>query len=522
MTRKINTMKGVCFAALVCLSGLFALSVKAEKTTTQPNFIYILTDDQGYGDLERHGHPYLKTPNLNRLHDESVRFDNFYVSPSCSPTRAALLTGRHEFRSGVTHTLIPREQMNMNSVTLVDVLSQNGYETGFIGKWHIGHTAEYAPNKRGFTWCSTNQKGPLQHFDVEMVRNNKRFPTKGYREDVYFDEAMVFMEESKAKEKPFFLYLSTYSPHTPLDAPEEFIAPFRGEVSEKQAKYLGMIENIDYNVGRLYEYLEEKGMDENTIVIFMNDNGVTEGLDVYNANMRGPKATAWEGGCRAMSFWRWPNKWKPRTIQNLSAHLDLFPTVCSLAGVEAAPEVKQKLEGFDLSPILESDSDTVSWHDERMLFHHVARWPSGLAAQHKYAMCGVRQGEYLMLRSNPCSLDSKSECAKYTSQCSTMRSVADGLKGTTYTLENAGYHWGVSRQGHWSLFNVKKDPGNLNNLAIVKPELVAKLDAAYSAWWDGMYPEMIAAGGDDGEPVLLGEKLNLYGPQKKTKKPVTK
>jgi len=461
----------------------------------QPNIIFILTDDQGYGDLQRHGHPYLKTPNLNRLHDESVRMDNFYVSPSCSPTRAALMTGMHEFRNGVTHTLIPREHLNADAVTLPDLLKKAGYKTGFVGKWHLGGSKGYAPNDRGFDWTSTNPMGPRKHFDPEIIRNNVRTQRKGFREDIFFDEAMTFIEESG--DQPFFCYLSTYSPHTPLAAPESYIAPFREQgLNETHAAYLAMIENVDYNVGRLMEFLEETGRDENTVVLFINDNGVTEGLDVYNAGMRGCKATAWEGGTRAMSFWRWPNHWEPRTVNNLSAHLDVLPTLCELAGVEVPESLQSELEGFSLMPILEAKDD-ISWHDDRMLFHHVGRWPSGLAESHKYAMVSARKGDYLLVRSAPCG---DPACEEFQSQCTTLRAVYSGLMTTTYAKGSAQTHWGATPMGHWALFNVKNDPACENDLSYSNPEMVSSMAAAYDGWWDELYPTMMARGGDEGDP----------------------
>ncbi|MDG1242536.1 MAG: sulfatase-like hydrolase/transferase, partial [Opitutae bacterium] len=277
-------MKKIIKRSVYCLPMLLALVANAakqpaQKVDDQPNIIFILTDDQGYGDIARHGHPYLESPHMDQLHDESVRFDNFYVSPSCSPTRAALMTGMHEFRNGVTHTLIPREHLFKDAVTLPDLLKTAGYKTGWIGKWHLGNATDYFPADRGFDWCSTNVGGPRKHFDVEMVRNNKRFPTKGFREDAYFDEAMAFIDESG--DQPFFLYLCTFSPHTPLDAPVDLIEKYKAMgLNDTHACYLAMIDNIDQNLGRLTAFLKERELEENTILIFMNDNGVTEGLDV--------------------------------------------------------------------------------------------------------------------------------------------------------------------------------------------------------------------------------------------------
>ena len=485
-------MSKILILAVIAATTFASLAAEQVK---QPNIIFILTDDQGYGDLERHGHPLLKTPNTNLLYDESVRFDHFYVSPSCSPTRAALMTGMHEFRNGITHTVHPREHLFKDAVTLPQLLKTAGYATGFIGKWHLGGGNGYNPQDRGFEWTSTNAGGPHVHFDPDFIRNGVREKRKGFREDLFFDEAMNFIEESK--DKPFFCYLATYSPHTPLGAPEEFVAPFRNKVKEeKHAVYLGMIENIDYNVGRLLRFLEDKGIDENTILVFMNDNGVTEGLDVYNAGMRGCKCTAWEGGTRAISFWRWPGKWQPHQVDHLTAHLDVLPTLCELASVAIPETLKSKLEGFSLVPLLNSAEPT-SWHDDRMLFHHVARWPSGLAKSHKHAMAGARKGNLLLVRSDDCG---NPACEKFQSQCATQRQVRNGQTTTNYANGTAQFHCGVTPKGQWSLFNVKKDPACRNDLAASHPETIAEMAKAYDGWWDNVFPDMIARGGDHGDP----------------------
>ncbi len=482
-----------------CLVATFAICTSRMETAARcedrPNIVFILTDDQGYGDLGRHGHPLLKTPHLDRLGEESVRFDNFYVSPSCSPTRAALLTGRHEFCSGVTHTLQPREHLHVDAITLPGILKAAGYNTGFIGKWHLGGGQGYSPRDRGFQWTSTNVGGPREHFDPVMIRNGKREQATGYREDIFFDDAMDFIRQSG--DEPFFCYLATYSPHAPLDAPQELIEPFLKSVGREQAAFLAMVANIDANVGRLMAFLEQEKLRDKTIVVFMNDNGQTAGLDIYNAGMRGCKCTIWEGGCRAISFWSWAGKWKPHRVDNLTAHLDLLPTLVDYARADIPGELQSVLEGFSLRPLLESSQPT-AWHDDRILFHHVARWPSGLAASHKYAMAAVRQGNYLLLRSHPCD-DPK--CESYQSQCTTLRLVMNGLKRTTYTKENAQFHWGVSPPNQWSLYDVKADPACRKDLSKKRSALAGRLAAAYDQWWDRTFPLMIEAGGDKGTPL---------------------
>ena len=469
----------------------------AAADARKPNIVFILTDDQGYGDVEKHGHPLLKTPNLDALHDQSVRFEQFYVSPSCSPTRAALLTGMHEFRNGVTHTTQPREHLNKDAVILPQLLKSAGYRAGFVGKWHLGGEGEYAPEKRGFEWSSTNVGGPNVHFDPVIVRNRKRESRKGYREDLFFEEAMAFMDE--CKDAPFFCYLATYSPHAPLAAPEEFVAPFRGKVDKEEAAYLGMVANLDYNLGRLMKYLQARKLEDNTILIFMNDNGQTHGLDVFNAGMRGSKCTIWQGGSRAISFWKWAGKWPPHKVQNLTAHLDVLPTLCDFAGATIPPQLSAKLEGFSLRPLLES-TQPIEWNEDRLLFHHVGRWPSGMAAAHKHAMASVQTGDLLLVRSRPCD---DPACKTYSSQCTTLRFVEAGATAATYTKTGAQFHWGVTPPGRWSLFNLKNDLTCQKDLAAEKPELTSKLAESYDKWWDTLYPTMIQRGGDKGEPDLL-------------------
>ena len=486
--RSMYRLKPIAFF-LVYLSLITVFLGIQTTLAKQPNIILILTDDQGYGDVGIHGHPYLKTPHLDSLAKESVRFDNFYVSPSCSPTRAALLTGRHEFLGGVTHTVKPREKLSKESVILPQLLSKAGYKTGFIGKWHLGNDPGYRPQERGFQWCSTNQGGPRIHFDPVMVRNGKRYQGKGYREDLFFKEAEQFIED--AGDQPFFCYLATYSPHAPLDAPEDLKAQFREELGEKKAAYLAMIENIDQNVGRLLAYLEEKKLAENTVVIFMNDNGVTEGLDIYNANMRGSKCTIWEGGSRAMSFWRYGGKWKPKVIGALTAHLDVVPTLCELASASIDPVVSDKFEGKSLTPLLLGKESP--WHNERVLYQHVARWTGGLASEHKYVMCAIRKGNHVLLKSQPCG---NPLCTSSKSQCRNLDRVKQGGVSANYTVKNAQFHWGVTPVDQWALYDSKKDPENINDLSKQHPELVSSLAADYDRWWDNTYPQMIAAGGD--------------------------
>lgn len=485
-----------------------------EAPSPRPNFVFILTDDQGYGDLGRHGHPLLRTPNLDRLYDESVRFNRFHVSPACSPTRAALLTGTHEFRRGVTHTVSPREQLDRDAVTLPQLLQPAGYKTGIFGKWHLGDEAGYRPYERGFDVAVHVLGGGGVHWNPTVNRNGQRdaHASEGFREDVLFNESMKFM--SANKERPFFCYIATHSPHTPLAAPEEFVAPYRGRVSAEEALYLGMVANIDWNVGRLLEFLQKEGLEKNTVVIFMNDNGATVGVNMHNAGMRGVKTTVWEGGHRAMSLWRWPGAWRPQTDEQLTAHLDFLPTICDLGGVKIPPQVSGSLEGFSLRPLLEAH-DTSAWPADRLIFEHTGRWPSGLAAAHKYAGAAVLQGDHILVRNHSCS---DPDCQNYTGACESLRKVQAGATKAVYTPATAQFHWGVTPADRWALFNLRADPECRKDLVDERGELVAALSSAYDKWWKEVYPQMVAAGGDAGVPWPKGQSLNEFMREKRKTK----
>jgi arylsulfatase A-like enzyme len=486
---------------VILLFGTAALA--GERPASRPNFVFILTDDQGYGDLGRHDHPLLRTPNLDRLYDESVRFDRFYVSPACSPTRAALLTGAHEFRRGVTHTVPPRDRLDREVVTLPQLLQQVGYATGIFGKWHLGDGVGYRPHERGFDVAVHVVGGGGAHWSPTLTRSGQRDTraTEGFREDVLFNEAMTFIGENKRR--PFFCYIATHSPHTPLTAPESFVEPYRGRVSEEEALYLGMVANIDWNVGRLMNFLQKEGLENQTVVIFMSDNGATVGVNMDNAGMRGVKTTVWEGGHRALSLWRWPGVWRPHSDDHLTAHLDFLPTICYLAGVKIPPPVSASLEGFSLRPLLETQ-DTQAWPADRLLFQHGGRWPSGMAAVHKYAGAAVLQGNYLLVRSHACS---DPDCEKYTGSCESARRVRAGATKWVYTPDTAQFHWGATPDDRWSLFDLRADPECRKDLADERGELVVALASAYDKWWDEMYPQMVAAGGDAGEPWPRGQSL---------------
>lgn len=457
-------MKSILFLWMILTCGMITSS--GGELPSKPNIIFILTDDQGYGDLSVHGNPVLKTPNLDKLHSESVRFTDFHVSPTCAPTRSALLTGRHEFRNGVTHTIYERERLNLKATTLPEVLLKAGYQTGIFGKWHLGDEAEYQPGKRGFQETFIHGAGGIgqsypgscgdapgnTYFDPFILHNNVFEKTKGYCTDIFFEHAIHWMEKVKSS-GPFYCHLATNAPHTPLQVRPEDEAPYAGKVPANTAKYFGMVANIDENVGRLLAKLEDWGIANNTLVVFMTDNGGTGGVSLWNAGMRGAKGTPWLGGTRAISFWRWPGLLIPGDRGQLTAHLDFFPTLAAIAGARLDDAAQKQIEGRSLVPLLtETDEGKreAAWPD-RTLFTHVGRWDylkSPITG--KYKNCSVRTRQWHLV------------------------SLA-----------------GKETKPAWQLYDLNADFGEKIDVSSEHPEVVLKLSEAFENWWDDSVPLMV-------------------------------
>jgi arylsulfatase A-like enzyme len=307
-----------------------------QETQVKPNILFIITDDQGYGDLSLHGNPYLETPNIDNFGTQSVRFNRFYVNSNCAPSRAALLTGRYTPRTGTHHVSQNREAMRLEEFTIAKALQSAGYYSTCIGKWHNGIQYPYDPTGRGFDEFFGFTGGHINnYFDAELLRGTKPEKTNGYITDVLTDEAIDFINTNK--DRPFFCYLAYNAPHGPWQVPDKYYDKFRKKgLSEVVSAFWGMVENIDENVGRLLELIDNLGIAENTIVIFLTDNGaVGQAANVYNAGMRGWKTSVHEGGSRVPLFMRWPAaKWDPHVVETITAHIDLFPTLLDLAGIE--------------------------------------------------------------------------------------------------------------------------------------------------------------------------------------------
>ena len=368
--------------ALLCLHPSACL---AER----PNVILIMTDDQGYGDLSCHGNPTLETPNLDQLHSESIRFTDFHVSPFCTPTRAALMTGRYAGRTGAYRTSSGRTSLHQRERTLGDLFARNGYRTGIFGKWHLGDCAPSRPMDKGFQHCVWHRCGGLgqisdywgnNYFDDTYLVGDRWTQFEGYCTDVWFEEAMKFISQSPANEedpneKPFFVYLPTNAPHGPYIVGQKWKQPFLDQgMSQRRASFKGMVANFDWNMGRLLKFLEDEELADNTILIFMTDNGTSAGIEfdkrtrIYgwpvdpaeNANMRGGKSSPYDGGHRVPLFVRWPGGklGEPRDIDTLTAHLDLTPTLIELCDLKR-PDSWPKLDGRSMVLLIKGDGE--SW-----------------------------------------------------------------------------------------------------------------------------------------------------------------
>ncbi|NJB83677.1 arylsulfatase [Wenyingzhuangia aestuarii] len=369
---KINIINAI--VVFIMTVGVHAQSLR----NTKPNIVLVMTDDQGLvlGSL---GHPVVKTPFIDKFAKKSSRFTNFYMSPNCAPSRAALMSGVHEFRAAVTATHNECERMALDLTTFPQLLQQQGYETGLFGKWHLGDSNAYLPQNRGFSEVLMHGAGGIgqrergvkitsyadfppnqgegkkaKYFDPVLLHNNTIVQTKGYCTDIFFNAGLAWIKEQKENKKPFFAYISTNAPHSPLIAPKENLERMKKRGLKKPQPRLAMIENIDDNFGVMMEKLERWDMLDNTIVIFTSDNGAPGSDPDFIQGHKTGKGTPFEGGVHVPAFWYWKGKFKENVdIEALTAHIDLYQTFCELAGADIAMS-KQELEGRSLLPLLEN------------------------------------------------------------------------------------------------------------------------------------------------------------------------
>lgn len=459
-------MKNIVVTNLLCFLFSVQFSNAQENTkelkNSRPNIIFVMTDDQGMGDLSCMGNQVVKTPNIDAFYEKSTRFTEYHVSPTCAPTRAALMSGRHEFRAGVTHTILERERMALDVYTFPKALQSAGYQTALFGKWHLGDGEEYLPQNRGFNEVLMHGSGGIGqvrfgdfppneenvYFDNVLLHNKTIVQTKGFCTDVFFDAALAWTKEKIENKQPYFTYISLNAPHAPLVAPETYKKRFlEMGYDEGTAGRYGMIENIDDNFGVLIDKLTKWNALKNTIVIFTTDNGGThlsgtlhgEKVKHFNAGLKGAKNSPNEGGNHVPLFWYWKDVFTEGIdINNLTAQVDLYKTFTELTGAKL-PKDMQPLEGRSLLPLLENKD--VVWED-RLLFTHCGRWKTGMVNEAKYQKMAVRSQQWRFVNNK-------------------------------------------------ELYNVATDPGETKNVAAEYPEVVSKFKEPYSEWWNNSIPFMI-------------------------------
>ncbi len=455
-----------CARGVVSALALLALLCRAHPTPAaeRPNVVLIMTDDQGWGDVRSHGNEKIDTPTMDRLAASGARFDRFFVSPMCGPTRASLLTGRWNLRSGASWVSHGKEIMRLDEVTIADAMAGAGYVTGCFGKWHNGEYGPYHPNDRGFQEFFGFCRGAWEnYFDAVIERNREPVQTKGYITDVLTDAVLDFIE--KNRERPFFCYVPYNAPHHPYQVPEEYFTKYvaRG-FEEHTACVYGMVENVDDNLARILAKLDQRQLADNTIVIFTSDNGPWNGPSPprYNGGMRGVKATVDEGGVRVPFFVRWPGHIEPgTTVTRIAAHVDLFPTILDLCDVPMPKTLPQ--DGRSLVPLLRGD--TGDWPD-RLIFTHQNRF-----------------GETHM--------------------------TPGSVRTQQYRLVNRG--------DGYQLYDMVADPRQKQDVSRSRPDVTDRLAKAYEAWYHevtsrGVEPPALPVGyAATGVTAIQGEDSRLHG-----------
>ncbi len=449
-----------------------------------PNVILLITDDQGYGDLGCHGNPVICTPHLDRLYGESARFTDFHAAPMCTPTRGQLLTGLDAARNGALNVSSGRTLLRAELTTLADLFRAAGYRTGLFGKWHLGDNYPYRPQDRGFEetlWFPSSHINSLpdywenDYFDDVYWRNGERTRCQGYCTEVFFTEAMKWMEAAADEGRPFFAYLPTNAPHWPWWVPKEdreaaeacFAAgesrlpELKPELRGNLVRFLAMIHNLDRHVGRLRAFLAEKGLAPNTLFIFMTDNGSTFGDAYYNAGMRGRKCSLWEGGHRVPCFVHWPAGGlnRGRDVAGLTEAQDILPTLADLCGLPAPPAC----DGVDLAPALRGRGNPP---EDRMLVVNYSRMPGELDYPSPDSPSIVRR-------------------------------------------EGAAVLWRRWRllEGR-ALYDLDADPLQQTNVIDRHPDVAEKMLAHLDAWWAEVEalankPQRIIIGSDEENPSML-------------------
>lgn len=483
----MNIKNTITVAAILILA--FAGSVFAQEKI-QPNVIIIMADDQGYGDLGITGNPHIKTPVIDKFASENIRFNNFYVSPVCAPTRSSLMTGRFSLRTGVRDTYNGGATMATTEVTIAEMLKQANYKSGIFGKWHLGDNYPSRPNDQGFDESvihlsggmgqvgdiTTYYKNDKSYFDPILWHNEKTEAYEGYCSDIFTTQAIRFIEQNR--QKPFFCYLAFNAPHTPLQVPDKYyqmykdIDPSSGfenddrpfvKMSENNKedarKVYAMVTNIDDNVGKLLQKLDDLNIAENTLVIFMTDNGPQQTR--YVAGMRGRKGSVFRGGVRVPFYMRLPSLFEgEKDIETTAAHIDILPTLSEICNVDLP--ANRKIDGKSLIPLIQDKP--IDWANRSLFFYWTRRYPE------LYNNIALQKGTYKLV----------------------------GQTDYNAAIED------------FELFDINADPYEQNNIVLknksVANDLKSELDLYYKELIGSenlIHPQPIIVGNEHENPIIL-------------------
>jgi len=435
---------------------------------SKPNVVFVLTDDQGYGDLSCNGNPWLKTPNIDAFQEQSVRLEDFHAQPLCTPTRGALMTGRRPLRNGAWATCWGRSILRRTEKTMAGVFQENGYATALFGKWHLGDNHPYRPFERGFQHVVAHQGGGVgqapdfwgnNYFDDTYFANGQARRYKGYCTDVWFELATDFIR-SRCGE-PFLCYIATNAPHCPYLVEERYKKPYEGNPAIPHPAFYGMIANIDENFGRLMNEIDALGISENTVVVFMTDNGSSGGarldkhgfaVDGFNAGMRGMKGSYYDGGHRVPCFIRHPASGVEggRAVSDLVCDIDLLPTLIDICGIENT--AKEPFDGRSAAPLLKGEADALPERVDFLQYNQAPvipeKWSNAVMTR-KWRLVNGRE-----------------------------------------------------------LYDIKKDPGQREDVSSSHPDIVAWLRSEHESWWNEVDPSLrqicpIVLGNDAENPTRL-------------------
>ena len=453
----------------IVLIFLFKFFVAQGIMGEKPNIILIQADDLGWDDLAIHGNQFVETPVIDKLAKDGIRFNRFYLNAVCAPTRASLLTGRHFLRTGVSHVHGGKDFVNLNEVLLSEGLKLNGYRTGMWGKWHSGKTTGYFPWERGFDEAYMAQL--YKHENSAGELNGKKVQHDKWASEVIVDYAIDFMD--KSKDEPFFAYLSFLTVHAPLRAPENLVKKYTGKgLSENLATLYGMIDQLDSCLNVLFLALEERELTDNTIVLFISDNGpaynggslTDEDREIRNhSHFKGHKGNLWENGVKSPLFVKWPAKIKPGIDSRLISITDLYPTLIEIAGGKY-PDKQLPLDGKSFKSYLEGASGT----DEKFVYDYVdLGW-----ANHSrpYSPKGI-PGEYDPKEKNETGYPVNEQ-------------LISVRKGPFKLMQNPFPVKGVQfRDYKYILVNIENDPLEERDLKEEDPEIFDELKDKLDSWF---------------------------------------